>query len=47
VQEEISLAEDVRISVDSKNNCIDSFWIEGERVMKIENDRIWEGFISN
>lgn len=47
VVEEVSLGEDVRITVDSKNQCIDSFWIKGERVMKIENDRIWEGFISN
>jgi hypothetical protein len=40
-------SDDVRITVDPKTECIDSFWIEGERVMKIENDRVWEGFVSN
>ena len=47
VNEEVNLSEDTKITVDLKNNCIDSFWIEGERAMKIEKDRVWEGFISN
>ena len=47
VKAEQNDCDDARITVDLKTQCIDSFWIEGGRVMKIENDRVWEGFISN
>ena len=32
------------LTVDEKNLLIDSFWIEESRVMKIENNKVWEGF---
>jgi hypothetical protein len=36
----------VQLTVDDNNELIDSFWVEGSRIMKIENNRVWEGFTS-
>lgn len=35
------------ITVDQSKQFIDNFWIEGNRVMKIENNKVWTGFLSN
>jgi hypothetical protein len=36
----------ISLTVDRKNKFIDSFWVEGSRVMKIDDHLIWQGFLS-
>ena len=37
----------IPLTVNLKNKFIDNFWIEGNKIMKIDDNKIWEGFVSN
>lgn len=37
----------ILLTINKKNKFIDNFWIEGSKIMKVDDNMIWEGFVSN
>ena len=35
------IGNQVKISISKKNALISDFWIKDERIMKIDNNRVW------
>ena len=44
VKEETS--NQVNLSISQANSLLGSFWVKGERIMKIECNRVWEGLVA-
>ena len=46
MEAEEEVGGEVQLTVAEDNPLLGSFWIKGDRIMKIENNRVWEGLVA-